>query len=157
MGVDNTIVARRYFTELWGKGNLALLEELVDDQIVLRDPMTPELKGIENLKARLEEMDAMFSDGSVTVDEIIPAGDRVIVRATWRGVHRGDFFGVKNTGRTVTVPSAEILRLANGKVVENISYMDMYTMFQQLGMLPSPDQLGAALSSKGAPAVEARS
>ena len=53
MGVDNAAVARRYMTELWGKGNVQLIDELVDDDIVVSDPMSAEpAKGKAALKAQ---------------------------------------------------------------------------------------------------------
>lgn len=151
MGVDNAAVARRYLTELFGKGNVDVIDEVVDPQIFLADPMTPGgLKGADQLRQRVTEMAKEFSDNSVTIEEVIVAGDRVIARATWSGVHRGDFFGFKNTGRRATCKSVEILRIANGKVLENLSYFDTYEMFQQLGILPEPTQLRDALKPQAA-------
>lgn len=151
MGVDNGAVARRYLTELWGKGNVDLIDELVDPQIKLVDPMTPGgVQGLDVVRERVQGMSKEFDDNSLTIDEVIVAGDRVIVRTTWSGVHRGDFFGFKNTGRRASCKTVELLRISNGKVIENLSYFDTYEMFQQLGILPSPDQLRDALKPQAA-------
>ena len=144
MGTDNGALARRYLTELWGKGKLELIEELVDDDIALIDPMTPEpAKGVEALKQRIDGMGKTFTEGETVIDEVVVAGDTVTVRTRWMGVHSGDFFGLAPTSRRVTCPAAEIIKIRNGKVVENTSYFDLYSMFQQLGALPAPDQLKA--------------
>ena len=147
MGVDNATVARRYMTEIWGKGDLDVVDELVAPEIVLRDPLSPEVRGIEAVRERVRDMTATFSNGSITIDEIIVSGDRAVVCHTWRGVHRGELFGVPGTGRTLTVKVVELLRIEGGKVVENTSYFDAYGMIQQLGVLPPPDQLAGALKS----------
>lgn len=141
MGVDNANVARRYMNEIWGKGNLEAVDELVDENIVLRDPMTPELAGLDNFKQRVKEMQSTFSENNFTLEDVIVAGDRVIVLHSWSCKHTGDMAGLKPTGKTITGKAAEVLRLRNGKVVENISYMDMYGMYQQLGLVPPHDQL----------------
>lgn len=148
MGVDNAAVARRYMTEIWGKGNLDVIDELVDPEIVLRDPMSGEAMGIDVVRARSRDMTAAFGDASLTIDDVVVAGDRVILRHTWRAVHRGEFFGFEGTGRTLTVKVVELLRLRGGKVVENITYLDAYGIFQQLGILPPPDELARTLASK---------
>jgi steroid delta-isomerase-like uncharacterized protein len=153
MGVDNGSLGRRYLDELWGKGNLALVDELVDPSIVLRDPMSAEVTGIENVRQRVKEMLATFSDTSNTIHDVIVSGDRVVIRGTWRGVHRGDFFGIPGTGKPVSCEGVEVLRIKNGKVVENISYFDLYTMFQQLGALPSPDKLAPAKQAPVGPSM----
>ena len=141
MGTDNTTLARRYMTEVWGKGNLAAIDELVDKDVVVSDTMGTDLRGIEKVKQMVDMMKTTFSDNTFTIEEIIVAGDRVVIRHTWQGVHRGDFFGIPGTGRTVKNPGIDVLRIANGKVVEDIGYMDSYAMFQQLGALPDRDKL----------------
>jgi steroid delta-isomerase-like uncharacterized protein len=150
MGVDNGAVARRYMTEIWGKGNLDVLEELVSPEIMLRDPMAPDGRGLQVVRERVRSTMASFRDISLSIDEIVVSGNHAIVRHTWRGVHHGEFFGFAGTGRTLTMKAVEVLRLSGGKVVENISYMDVYGMFQQLGFLPPPDRLAEALRSKTA-------
>ena len=41
MATDTGALARRYMTEIWAKGKLEVIDELVDDNIELKDPMTP--------------------------------------------------------------------------------------------------------------------
>lgn len=142
MGVDNANIARRYMMEVWANGNLAAVDELVDKDIVLRDPLsTKPTEGIEKFKERVARQGKDFEQQTFTIDEVLVVGDRVVVRHTWRGVHRGEFFRIPGTGKTLSCQGAEILRIQNGKVVENISYFDLYSMFEQLAVLPPPEHL----------------
>ena len=142
MGIDNAAVARRYTTEIWAKGKLDVIDELVGDNIELKDPMTPHgVRGKDALRERVREMSKSFSDVDIAIDEVIVAGDRVVIRQIWRGKHSGVFMGLRATHKTVSCLSCEVLRIDDGKVVENISYFDVYEMFQQLGLLPPADQL----------------
>src|SRR5688500_11717239 len=112
MGVDNATLARRYLTELWGKRNLDLVDELVDPNIVLGDPMTPEpAKGIDTVKSRIKDMSKHFTESSITVTEVVVQGDTVIARARWTGKHTGDFFGIKPTNKTIKCDSAEVIKI----------------------------------------------
>lgn len=141
MGVDNAALARRYMTELWGKNNENLIDELVDDEILLRDPMTPDgVRGKAEVRKRVNGMTNMFENSSITIRDVIVSGDRVVVTSTWRGTHKGDFYGVKGTGKTVNCESVDVLRMKNGKVVENESFFDSYSMLQQMGALPPLEQ-----------------
>lgn len=154
MGVDNANLARRYLTEIWGKGKLDVIEELCDENIVLRDPLTPgEVKGIEHLKSRAAEMAKEWTDTTLTVDELLASGDTAFVRTTLRGKVQGNFFQFKGGGKPVTLKTVEVLRMKKGKVVENETYFDVYTLFQQLGALPPPDQLQGPAT---APEAQAR-
>jgi steroid delta-isomerase-like uncharacterized protein len=143
MGVDNAAVARRYMMEIWSNGDVDAIDELCDDEIVLSDPMTPEaVKGKPAVRQRVERMPEIF-DSSIRIREIIVSADRVVLLTTWQGVHKGEFLGIAGTGRTVTCECVEVLRIRGGKIIENTSYFDVYSMFQQMGALPPPDQLAA--------------
>ena len=156
MGVDTAALARRYMNEIFAKGKLDAIDELVGDNIELKDPMTPHgVRGKDALRERVREMSRSFSDAEFDVDEVIVAGDRVIMRQTWRGKHTGDFMGLRATGKTVSCLACDILRIEDGKVVENISYFDVYEMLQQLGLLPPPGAAPAGAGSAAAPAAPA--
>lgn len=142
MGVDNANIARRYMTEVWANGNMDVADELVDRGIVLRDPLSLKpVEGIEKFKERVAQVGRDFDHQTNTLDEVLVFGDRVVVRNTWRGIHRGNFYGIRGTGKTLTCHAVELLRIENGKVVENVSYFDLYSMFEQLGVLPPPEHL----------------
>lgn len=149
MGFDNAAVARRYMQELWVKGNLDAVDELVDDSIELKEPMSPHgSRGKAAARDRVRELVETFSERDVVIQEIVVAGDRVAVRHTWRAKHTGTFMGLAPTNKYISCLSCEILRITNGKVVENITYYDQYEMFQQLGLLPSPQELVAAVAER---------
>jgi steroid delta-isomerase-like uncharacterized protein len=159
MGVDNAQVARRYMTELWGKGNVGLIDELCADDIELRDLTTPPRKGKDEVRAWMEMLAKDFADNQFTIEEIIVSGDRVVVRNTWSAVVKGELFGIDAAGVQVRIPAVQVLRIKNGKVIENISYSDSYTLLRQLGALPPLDQFKAEAkepASKPQPSVPDR-
>ena len=61
---------------------------------------------------------AAFPDLHTTLEEVLVDGDRVVVRGTDRGTHRGDFMGFPASGREVTTTWIEIFRMENGKAAE---------------------------------------
>jgi steroid delta-isomerase-like uncharacterized protein len=147
MGVDNATLARRYLTEIWGKNNTQLIDELVDDNIVLSDPMSPKpAEGKQALRERVQMMQKDMSDTSIVIQEVVVAGDVVVIRDRWTGTHKKEFFGVDAKGKPMSCDAIEWIRIKNGKVIENASYFDVYTLFQQLGALPPPDQLKPKLA-----------
>jgi steroid delta-isomerase-like uncharacterized protein len=141
MGFDNAQIARRFLEEIWGGGKVEAVDELVDPEIEVRDTMGTNIKGIDKVKELLEKLQTIFSDMVFTIEDVIVAGDRVVVRYTSTATHRGDFFGAPGTGRKVTNRACEVFRIANGKVVENIGYMDLYALLEQVGRVAPRDQL----------------
>jgi steroid delta-isomerase-like uncharacterized protein len=73
-----------------------------------------------------------FADLSVTLADMIAEGDRVAVRATWRGVHVGAFRGVPPTGRSVVFTGMVFWRVRDGRVAERWAEIDCGALGAQL-------------------------
>ena len=70
-------------------------------------------------------------------------GDKVIARARFSGTHQGEFMGIPATGKRVSFGVIDIVRYADGKVVEHWGQMDNLGLMQQLGVVPAPGEGGA--------------
>ena len=80
---------------------------------------------------------AAFPDLRATVEDMIAEGDKVVTRWTMRGTHEGMVRDIPATGKQVTVKGVTIKRMANGKVVEEWSLIDMLGLLQQVGAITS--------------------
>jgi predicted ester cyclase len=78
-----------------------------------------------------------FPDMHLTIDDAIAEGDRVAVRFTSRGTHRGAFGPIPPTGRRVTIASYLVARIADGKIAEQWGLDDQLGMLRQLGVIPA--------------------
>ena len=133
---QNKAIVRRLIEEAW-KGDLSVVDELIDRDYVGYDPSNPEpLRGPDGFKENVSTFRAAYSDARIIVDEQIAEGDKVVTRWTGRGTHDGDLMGVAPTGKQVTVSGLTLSRLANGKVVEEYTNWDTFGMAQQLGVVP---------------------
>ena len=82
-------------------------------------------------------------DVKVTREDLIIAGDRVVGRFVYRGTHTGNLLGIPATGKPVEMRSIDIWRVQNGMFVEHWDELNLMQMFQQIGVLPQLDALGA--------------
>jgi len=71
-------------------------------------------------------------------EDIILAGDKVIVTYIATGTHQGEFMGVPPTGKKHQFSGILILKIENGKVVENREEVDSFGFMQQLGFELKP-------------------
>jgi len=71
---------------------------------------------------------------------MIAEGDKVVVRSTFRGTHKGDLMGIPPTGKQVTMPLILIYRIADDKIVEHWMQADALGLLQQLGVIPPMGQ-----------------
>jgi predicted ester cyclase len=67
--------------------------------------------------------------------DLFVEGDRVVVCATLRGTHLGDFLGIPPTGNAITVSNIHIVRIADGKIVEHWDHGDDMGLMRQLGAM----------------------
>jgi len=77
------------------------------------------------------------------VDEV-QSGDNVATHKTFHGTHQGELMGIPPTGQQVSIGLIDIVRTADGQVVEYWSMVDNLGMMQQLGVIPGSRQSGAS-------------
>jgi steroid delta-isomerase-like uncharacterized protein len=94
-------------------------------------PLTP-----EGQRARANRLSEAFPDATVTLEDIFAEGDRVAYRLTIRGTHRNAFQGIPTTGKHVTVSFTAIVRIEDGRLVEEWGGLDLFDLRQQLGAGP---------------------
>jgi predicted ester cyclase len=66
-----------------------------------------------------------------------------MIRWIMRGTHNGPLMGIAATGKPVTVAGIDVFRIAGGQIVELWQHLDQLGMLQQLGVIPTPEQLGS--------------
>jgi steroid delta-isomerase-like uncharacterized protein len=114
----NKAIARRYQEEVWGKGDLALIDELLAPDFIdhsLPAGMDPGFAGAK--RAVQGALDA-FPDGQWTVEDLIAEGDKVVIRWKLQATHEHEFRGIAPVGKPVTIAGITILRIADGKIAE---------------------------------------
>jgi steroid delta-isomerase-like uncharacterized protein len=135
----NKEIVRRLVDGVWQDRNLALIDELVAKDYVGHDPTQPEpIHGRDGFRQFVDMYQSAFNDATVTIDDQIAEGDRVMTRWTGRGTHTGELMGIAPTGKEVTVSGITVSRLAGGKIAEEWELMDALGMLVQLGAVPQP-------------------
>ncbi len=134
---ENKAIARRLIDEFINKGDLSIADELFAEDFVNHDPGRGTTPDREGMKQFLINLRAAFPDQKLTVEDLIAEGDKVVLRFTGSGTHKGDLSGIPPTGKQFNVPGVSILRIADGKVVERWNVSDYLLLLQQLGIIPA--------------------
>ena len=143
MAEENKALVRRFMDEFWNQQNMATADELIAEDFVNHDPHFPgEPPGRDGIKQTVAQFPVSFPDGHFGTDDLIAEGDKVVMRGTFRGTHRGEFLGAPPSGNKVTVPYIVILRLQGGRITERWQQLDTLSLMQQLGAIPAPEQSG---------------
>jgi steroid delta-isomerase-like uncharacterized protein len=121
----NKALARKFFEEAWGKGNLAAVDKFIAADYVMHPTPSGLPPGPEGTKQAITTYRTAFPDLQATVDDVFAGGDRVALRWSIRGTHLGDWLGVPPTGNHMAATGISVYRIAGGKVVENWTNIDL--------------------------------
>ncbi len=132
----NEVLIKRYFEEVWNQGKLDVLDELLSPNYINHSPGMPNPPaGPEGLKPIVSAIREAFPDLNYEIQNIVIAEDQVAVHTIMRGTHKGDFFGLAPTGKTVEISQMQIERIQDGKIIEHWRVTDELSMMRQLGQI----------------------
>ena len=116
------------------------------DRFIAEDYVNHNVVVADGREANREFWAAFFTglpDVTVTMEDLVVSGDRVVGRFTYRGTHTGELLGIPATGAAVEMRSIDIWRVRDGLFVEHWDELNLMEVFQQVGVLPRLDGLGA--------------
>src|SRR5713101_3241137 len=87
---ENKAIARRYWDEGWGTGNVAIVDEIFAPDNIFHPGVGTASRGTEAQKRGPTRWRTAFPDLRATIEDIFAEGDKVIVRWTLSGTHRGN-------------------------------------------------------------------
>lgn len=136
---ENAAIVQRV-VDAFNTGDWNAVDQLFAPDFVDHDRSRAGLPGgPEGVKIAWRMFRDAFPDLSGILDDVICEGDKVVVRGTMRGTHRGELMGIPPTGKQVTVTLIDINRVEDGKLVERWAETDMLGLLQQLGAVPAPE------------------
>jgi predicted ester cyclase len=137
---ENKAIVRRFFEELLSTDNFSVADEILAPDFRFYFAGSPDPMDHQSYKEFLVMRRAAFPDRHFTVEEMVAEGDKVSARFTMRGTHEGEMRGIAPTGKAVIMTGIDIIRLREGKMVEDRVEVDQLGMMQQLGVIPAPGQ-----------------
>jgi len=143
-GEDNKAVVGRWFAEFWGKSvNLAVVDEIAAPGMLLKYSLHEPRSGRDDIKAFMTDFRSAFPDLNFwgTAD-LIAEGDYVVGQWEGGGTHTGAAFDdfligglPAATGRRMHFTGTTVLKVIDGKIVEEIGLDDGVTALTQLGLI----------------------
>jgi predicted ester cyclase len=129
----NILAARRY-AAFWNTGKpefakAALAAGFTDRTLPAGRPQGPQgpIEASKNFRAAVPDLHA-------ELEEVVAAGDRVVVRLHFTGTFTGKMGKVQGKGTKVDFQAMDLYRVADGKITDNWHLEDI-NLFKQLGMV----------------------
>jgi len=124
---------RRFVEEVWNGRNYDAAADLYAESYVNPLGSGPAAR-VEPIRRYHEA----FPDVHIDVEELIVAGDAVVLRAAFRGTDTGGYLGRAATGRAVDEWVVTIMHFEGDKVVREWIGADKLGLFIQLGVVDNP-------------------
>lgn len=132
--VAQILAARRYDT-FWTTGDEALARAALAPDFTDRTLPPGRAQGLAGPLAASKFVHAAVPDIHCDVEQMIVAGDRVVVHMRFTGHFTGQFKGVQGQGQPIDFIATDIYRIADGRIAENWHIEDNLTFLQQLGVV----------------------
>jgi steroid delta-isomerase-like uncharacterized protein len=113
------------------------IDEIVAPNLLFHTPAPMDATGAQALKQVWTVLLRAFPDLHVAVEDVIAEGDKIVVRNTVTGTHRGEYRGLPPTGKSVKYGEIFIFRFAEGRIAEIWGVVDLMSQMRQLGVMPT--------------------
>jgi predicted ester cyclase len=134
---NKEVIVRRFLNEAYNKRNLTIGDELLADDCVFH-ALPKAIQGIAGWKLYAAAFLTAFpEDLQVTVDDSFTNAEKVAVRWTAQGTHRGPLRGIAPTGKEVKWLGLALYYFSGVKIKEVWGLNDALGMMQQIGAIPS--------------------
>ena len=136
---------RKAFDEGQVLGRMDTFYDLFDPEFIDHTPLpgsSPTREGVRHLYIALRDA---FPDLRASSEIEASEGNRITVRRTFEGTHRGAaFMNTPISGRAVRFEAMDIVRVSDGKITERWGVMDLPGLLLQLRGVPAarPNEIG---------------
>ena len=146
----NKALVRRLYKEGFNEGNLDVVDEIVAPDVVTHDPIILDVPtGPDSIRGGIEMIRKAFPDFRVEVLDLVAEGDKVASFLSMSGTNTGDYRRGGATHRKGTMRAFFLWRIADGRLAESWGMADRFQFLQQLGVVPSDDELAARTPKQG--------
>lgn len=135
--VVNKAIILQCIEEVWKQKKYDFVDRFFSADFVFHTPLGLQ-KGPDSYKKIVSMLHEAFSDFEIAVEDIISDKSKVVLRASYHGIHKGEFLGVPPTGRKVTFTGICIYNLSHGRIIEQWTSADNLGVLQQLTRESSP-------------------
>ena len=125
---SNKSLVRRYFDEVWVRGDVAVLHELFVPGSLL----------VGAAEANIAMMRPAFSDIRATVDDLVAEGDKVAVHVSFSGDNTGPLLGFPPTGKMAVLSALYLFTFENGRIRTMVFETDLFGLMMALGLIQLP-------------------
>lgn len=137
---ENKTTMRRFIEVIFNEKRVDRAAEFVAPDYLDHSALPDQGPGLEGATQRWAMFTAAIPDMRITIEDVLAEGNKVVVRYSVEGSHRGEMMGIPPTEKCFRISGINITRMAEGKLAEHWEQMDTLGLLQQLGVTPASGQ-----------------
>lgn len=130
---QNKLLVRRYYEEVVNTGDVDRIPEFIATNYVEVYNGASNECGLEGVEAHILGVRTTYTDLHLTIDRQIAEGEWVVSQVTARGVHTGEWMGMKPTGKAIEICAVNVDKVIDGKIVEHGGAANMLEPLLNIG------------------------
>ena len=116
---ENKILISKYINEIINTGNVdSITDFIAQDYTEVHDGKRYPI-GIDGAKEHILGVRKTYPDLTLKIDKQIAEGEWVATCITAQGTHKGEWLGIKPTGKVLKYTGVNINKIKNGKIIEH--------------------------------------
>jgi len=125
---------------VWNTGNTAIAEQLYSPDVIVHlvDQDNSEIEGTTALMDYLSYLRTAYPDMKFEPDHMSIDGDKVTTQMTFTGTNTGPRGDLPPTNKRVKASAVLISQITEGEISEEWLYINMASVFKQLGFTLTP-------------------
>ena len=116
---ENKKVVRRFYEEVVNTGDVSTINRFISPECVETDGIVRVNSGIEGMSEHILGVRKTYPDLHLTIERQIAQGDWVVTQIIARGTHKGNWLGIKPTGKLLEYTGVNVDKVVDGKIVEH--------------------------------------
>jgi predicted ester cyclase len=133
--LDAEILAARRYDTFWATGDESMARAALAPDFMDRTLPAGREQGVTGPLVASAGFRRAVPDLQCDIQQMLVAGDRVVVHLHFTGHFSGSFNGVQGKGQDIDFIATDIYRIANGRIQENWHIEDNLTLMKQLGVV----------------------
>ena len=116
---ENKLLVRRFYEEVVNTGRVEKISHFLSPEYTEVLEGKKNIVGIEGAREHILGVRRTYQDFRMDIESQIAEGDWVVSCFTAKGIHKGDWMGMKATGKPVVFTGVNVDLVVDGRIVEH--------------------------------------
>lgn len=130
---DNKRLVKMFYEEVVGTGRVERLPDFISSDYVEVHERARHSAGIDGAREHIAGVRRTYPDLTLEVAQQIAEGEWVVSRVFMRGTHKGEWLGIRPTGKMIEMSAVNIDRVVGGRIVEHGGAANLFEPLLRIG------------------------